>query len=338
MFAHATKPILGENIPATACQNYRRCQKFASRLMLSASLALFSPEALLTFGHGQVSWIEKAQASGGSGEQSRDGDAFTDLVALKDETLEKQRGGFSVGGLEIAIGLSVSTAVEGIIEVTTNYSLNSDQGLVNLGSEITQLTQDLTSDLSESIQATVTDIMSDIEEETNSNPVDATVPIPVTLSISEGSSYDNDISDPLGGDTTLTNPINETAPSPAMATGTVTDPDIIPSDTMPATPAMATGIVTDPDILPSDTMPATTTISTPINSETPVPETLVEIIHQTGESHVTLLTNRLNNVSIKQTVTLNITVENFAQIKGFARLQKDMDLIARQINLFSLRR
>ena len=74
--------------------------------------------------------------------------------------------------------------------------------------------------------------------------------------------------------------------------------------------------------------------------ESPVPHAPVpttEIIHQNGQGHTTVLTNTQNGMSIRQTITYNITLQNFSQIQKFSKLQNSLTHLARHISLFSLR-
>lgn len=68
------------------------------------------------------------------------------------------------------------------------------------------------------------------------------------------------------------------------------------------------------------------------------PEKLTQVIHTTnGNGHVSLVMNTLDNVLIQQTVSLNLTVENFRQVNSLVTLQKSISAISRQIGILSLR-
>jgi hypothetical protein len=68
------------------------------------------------------------------------------------------------------------------------------------------------------------------------------------------------------------------------------------------------------------------------------PEKLTQVIHTTNTNgHVSLVMNTLDNVLIQQTVSLNLTVENFRQVNSLVTLQKSISAISRQIGILSLR-
>ena len=408
MLSKAHKLTIREQYTSDAAGNRVICRRIARRLMLSISLIALSPEALVTGSGGQLFWTDKAKAFGD--------DAFSDLSPLGDKALEKQRGGFDVAGLEIDVGVSVSTTIDGFIEVTTNYSLNSEKGLVHLGSEIKNLAKGLTNSMIEEIQSETASAVSQAMEE-STGAATAMDPEPAPLALSEHSSYDNDISatgaTAPDSSATIASAIPETSRQTPQTESTPTDlpqsdiksagPVVSPSETTivsapkatptesnnPATdnptPApVTTTAVTVPNIgiADSDTgsqvagttvtsaptrpsataesvadseavavsevarttgsstqtpSPSTATESTATEGTPPVPVSMAEIIHQTNGEHVTLLTNRLNNANIQQTVTMNITLENFSKIRDIARIQKDITQLTRQISLFSLR-
>ncbi len=68
------------------------------------------------------------------------------------------------------------------------------------------------------------------------------------------------------------------------------------------------------------------------------PEKLTQVIHSTNTNgHVSLVMNTLDNVLIQQTVSMNLTVENFRQVNSLVTLQKSISAISRQIGILSLR-
>lgn len=65
---------------------------------------------------------------------------------------------------------------------------------------------------------------------------------------------------------------------------------------------------------------------------------IVEIVHSNGtDGHVSVINNTLNNVSIRQSVELNLSVENFHQVHGISAVQRSMAAISRHIGVLSLR-
>ncbi|MFC7050034.1 hypothetical protein [Emcibacter nanhaiensis] len=361
MLSKTHRLTIREQYSSAAPGNHGISRQFARRLMLSISLIAVSPEALLTGNGGQINWIERARAG-------NDNDAFGDLSPLKDETLEKQRGGFSVAGLEVDVGVSIKTTIDGFLEVSTNYSLDSKNGLVHLGSEIKNLAQNMTNSMIEDIQTETNAAINDSPAETSNTSASAMDPAPATLSLSGNSGYDIDNSAaaeavpaasatvasvvpatsnqaPQAETVSADFPLNEVktrGPELSTTETPVTTNDAAPTAaTTTATTVPQTGAAES--VADSDVASATVT-STPAPSSATaaesapsVPDSMAEIIHQTSGEHITLLTNRLNNANIQQTVTLNITLENVSKIKDIARVQKDITQLARQISLFSLR-
>lgn len=69
-----------------------------------------------------------------------------------------------------------------------------------------------------------------------------------------------------------------------------------------------------------------------------VPEPVTKIIHQTTQNgHLSVISNTLNGLSIQQTVSMNLTVDNFHHVQSMVNIQRNLSTISRQIGLFSLR-
>tara|TARA_R110002073_G_scaffold225784_1_gene386580 strand:+ start:280 stop:1485 length:1206 start_codon:yes stop_codon:yes gene_type:complete len=401
MASHDIKHTRVEN--TSLRQNRSIGWRYARRLMLSISLVAFSPEAIMTVSQEQIHWGDTVSAAERDAAYSPESDAFSDLEPLENDALEKQRGGFSIGGYEIDIGVSVSTTIEGFVEVSTNYSLSSDKGLVHIGSQVKNLAQDMAQNMAQNmatdIEAQAKDTVNDIQSEWQKEISLTGAATPeengsgVVVAQADGLHVEPlvppDSVSPLPGtgSTTVDSVINPVVPSPAeeidSAQAKLTFPipvedrvsspeqdmtfsqnkvEAVPSAGMegagpvkPTQPAPSNAAVVVPE--PQEVSPETTVVAqgggqdgaatitagegasfSITNGGEEAPESLASIIHQTKGDHITLLTNRLNNASIKQTVSMNITLENASRIAEIARLQKDLNLITRHISLYSLRR
>src|SRR5690606_33711019 len=80
---------------------------------------------------------------------------------------------------------------------------------------------------------------------------------------------------------------------------------------------------------PATTLPPTIPVSIP---------DMAEIVHTNGsDGHLSVINNSLNNVSIRQSVDVDLAVQNFHQLQNLTSIQRSMTAIARHIGVLSLR-
>tara|TARA_B100001939_G_scaffold314113_1_gene298309 strand:- start:2994 stop:4175 length:1182 start_codon:yes stop_codon:yes gene_type:complete len=383
-----TCPVIPDDVIHAPTSNLPK--KIARRLLLSISLLAFSTGSLPRVQEDGLIWLEAAQAAGGSPQE-----LFADLAPLEDDDLARQRGGFSAGGFDIDVGVTVTTTIDGFVEVSTSYSYTSPDGLVHLGSDVKTLAQDLSQNIKAAVSETVADAQ---QEKVEVVSAAAATVAALNLAVEESNSYDNNMSaseqatapsvaantssPDQGGSPVLTlssapssgvAPSSGAAPAPVAASSptssappaaeetgikvtvqnTSSGPTTTPvhasaaaqSEQSPTSPVPMSSEVTPPQPATTPSPAVTTAAAVPAptasqEQESPVPHAPVpttEIIHQNGQGHTTVLTNTQNGMSIRQTITYNITLQNFSQIQKFSKLQNSLTHLARHISLFSLR-
>ena len=126
------------------------------------------------------------------------------------------------------------------------------------------------------------------------------------------------------------------AEPPAAPAATPVPPVAVVVAEAPA-PAATPASVTE-TVKPEPTVNASSSDTQKVLTLSTSPEKLTQVIHTTsGNGHVSLVMNTLDNVLIQQTVSLNLTVENFRQVNSLVTLQKSISAISRQIGILSLR-
>ncbi|MBW7837344.1 MAG: hypothetical protein H3C28_12000 [Sphingomonadales bacterium] len=143
----------------------------------------------------------------------------------------------------------------------------------------------------------------------------------------------------------------EPAPSPAPASIVVAETPTPPETPEPSAVVDAAASQPAPPSAPAVSLPAIADAKSPAPAPSAVgkddqkvltlatsPEKLTQVIHSTNANgHVSLVMNTLDNVLIQQTVSMNLTVENFRQVNSLVTLQKSISAISRQIGILSLR-
>jgi len=356
------------------------------------------------------------------------GDPFGDLDALPDQELESQRGGFRVGNIEVSVGVSVSTTIDGFVEVVSTFSINQPGELVSTGQTVQPVAQ---VDVPDVPQVQVPDVpqvqvpdvpqvqvpdvpqvqvpdvpqvqvpdvpevnVPDVPEvnvptvqPANNTPstVGQTVVVdnaikdsadlaldsakevfnsmefkdkakvthngvqaPSSPAQSSGSSgnqaVDIAVKEINTGLDSAKNTISDALPSGAASSGTsggnhqATSPG---TETLTATDAGAAGKAASPsqplsanaDVVVSGPKSVNDVVETSVASM----DNAVKIIHQTKDGHLSIVRNSLNGISIRQNVSVDLTLENFNQIQSMSRVQRNLASIAQQMGVLSLRR
>jgi hypothetical protein len=62
------------------------------------------------------------------------------------------------------------------------------------------------------------------------------------------------------------------------------------------------------------------------------------ILHQVGDGQISIIGNSMNNITVRQSTRINLTVENFVKTHDMVRLQRSLENTARLAGIASLRR
>lgn len=136
----------------------RRRPAVARRLLASVSVVAFVLGPGGTIGYGTLHVARPAQAATG---------LFSDLAPLSDSRLARHRGGFSVGALDISIGVNIDTAVDGAVQVSTNYSVEQSGKLTKIGTTVKTATpDDMIPDTSQIVDESMPDTDTIVKEAT----------------------------------------------------------------------------------------------------------------------------------------------------------------------------
>lgn len=105
----------------------RRRSPVGRRLLTSVSMIAFLFGPAGNIGDGTLYLMRSAQAASA---------LFSDLTPLSENSLARHRGGFSVGALDISVGVNIDTAVDGAVQVSTNYSVEQSGKLTKIGTTV----------------------------------------------------------------------------------------------------------------------------------------------------------------------------------------------------------
>lgn len=231
---------------------------------------------------------------------------FADLAPLAAPTLDAERGGFKVGGFDINMGVSVSSSIDGLLEVISKFSVATQGGLHYLGSEV-KVMPDIRVDMPD-VAALVAQSMA----EANAKIAAAA---PGALAVA-----------PLWNDITAATAAAASASSAARLSPSP-NPDTQASGSDPAT-------LTTAEVRPSGTA------ASPFLPPTTVAEAVVsgqaaQIIHDMTSGQLSVIRNTIDGVSIRQNVSVDLTVDNFTDIQGLADMRRTVTDVARQIGIFN---
>jgi hypothetical protein len=336
------------------------------------------------------------------------GDPFGDLEALPDQELENQRGGFRVGNIEVSVGVSVSTTIDGFVEVVSTFSINQPGELVSVGQTVQPVPQVAVPEVQVAAapEVKVPDVpkvqVPDVPEvkvpnisiptvqnanngKSESNPpgqLDASIKQSADLALDTAREVFNSMefkdkakvtqngAPPASGtaqpspvdhsgnqavDVAVTeintgldnakNTISDALPSGSASSGTSRGNHQANSpgtQTLTATDAGASGKAASPSQTPSANADVVVSGPKPVNDtvETAIAamDGAIEIVHQTKDGHLSIVRNSLNGISIRQNVSVDLTLENFSQIQSMSRVQRNLASIAQQMGVLSLRR
>lgn len=305
-------------------------------------------------------------------------DAFADLEPMNQEALDEARGGFSVGNVNIHVGVTVETAIDGFVTVTTNFTMSMPGLLQNMGTDIKTITDAATQAANAAVEAanvavaaanaaTSQAVGGATSGGTNGNANTGTANTGNTIttgSVTGATQTLNGTPESTGGGTggsLLNNPtVTEATHSLSQAAGqvaadlqAVSQPPAAPyNDSMaggsggstdtPA-PKVISVVATGKESPGSNTAEAASVkvVGTSKNGDTLIVPAntgnMAEIIHDTTQGHTTVITNTLNNVTIRQTVSMNMTVDNFSALQNVSSLNRTVTSLSRQIGLLGLR-
>lgn len=275
-------------------------------------------------------------------------DMFADLAPLAPESLDAMRGGFRVGNLDINVGVTVTTSIQGLVDVTSNFSINAPGDLRNLSSEITATTRQAAGAARDAVGA-AKDAAEQAIGTANAQAAAAMAAAREKLEAQLGNMPASPAA-PTGG--------NNGAPAPQAPAPQAPAPTAPAAPTTPATPAApppasmpggsgAPAVEVPAPTIVTDSTGAVTHVVTvnqqPAQEAAPIPvspETVAEIIHRVTPDggHTSVITNRMNNVSISQNVAVDLSVDNFSAMQAAAGIQQAITGIVQQIGVLSLRR
>jgi len=330
-------------------------------------------------------------------------DLFADLTPVSDAALDNHRGGFKMGGFDISIGVSVTSSIDGLLEVTSNFAIVSPGQIINTGQTVTNIppipampdmpeipaipeipsvdipdipavdipAMDIPAipgipapDLSVPVVSTpapsgsslavdaasqVFDTINQIGQTVSQHPAQAAGPNDqdTALQILVGAS--GDVSNALGkaGNTIVT-----AAPTaaPVLTPKPVTTPDPATLTAMDATPP---GEAASPSSLPPDQATVVVSDHGPASAGhrltiagTPDTAEVVaaafggksQVLHRSENGHLTVIQNIMDGMSIRHSVSVNMTVENFTQVQHLSKMHSHMASVARHVGVYSLRR
>lgn len=253
-------------------------------------------------------------------------DVFADLTPLAPESLDHMRGGFRVGNLDINVGVTVTTSIQGLVDVTSNFSINAPGDLRNLSNEITATTRQAADAARDAVGAA-----KDAAEQAIGT-ADAQAAAAMAAAREK-----------------LEAQLSGTPAKPAPGSGGNDGGPAIPAPATPPAGAPGGGVsveVPTPTVI-QDASGAVTHVvtvnqpSAPDAAPIPIsPETVAEIIHRVTPDggHTSIITNRLDNVSISQNVAVDLSVDNFSAMQAAAGMQQAITGIVQQIGVLSLRR
>lgn len=335
----------------------RRRQPKARKLLVSVSAF-----ALALAGSGVPGWQQGRPISNA---YAAPDELFADLAPLGDEELDRQRGGFRVGNLDISIGVSVKSTIDGFAQVITNFSIPSPGEIVDVDQivssvptvevpdvvvpevvvpEVPKIEVPDIGDVQKTVEESVTlaldaaklafksPELGEKAELANSNNKDGVVNQPDTLGqISSAiETAQTAVSTALpAAQESLGGTGNHQAGEPDPVTLTAADASSSGKAASPSQHPLANAnvVVSGPDAK-SDTMHI---VAAALGGE-------AEIVHRVEDGHLSIIRNTLDGVSVRQSVSVNLTVENFSQIQQATHLQRNLAAIARHIGVFSLRR
>jgi len=267
---------------------------------------------------------------------------LADVTPVSDAELAQNRGGFSIGTLDIAVGFSVTTSVQGPnitpISVTTNYSINQPGQLTNLGAQI-------------SSQVNTTLAQSGLGGSSNDKPDAPPSPDPGTQQLASNAAVTPPpIPNPSGqgsSDPTTTSIAANNPPPPLVQTPSNPDPNLNTPNNPPAplaqTPSNpnSTANSNTPNNPPTSLVQNTAPPSPGDNSKssfTVQADPLTSSINitnndgakvgvSTANGILTTVTNSLDNVTVQTQVDLNYAINNYHDvIQNAQAFQQAMNL------------
>lgn len=282
------------------------------------------------------------------------GDIFADLTPLAANDMDRMRGGFKVGGYDINIGVTVRTAIDGVVEVTSNFSIDRPGALQNLSTQISEAAQtavDAATDAAKIAVAVAAAATDQALADAKKQVADATASIPALKAAAppppSSPSAAADIPalpSPQPSATSATAPkmtvevmtsvIKDTVDKITHTVAVQNAPSAVqnvpaPVGEAPAPQDPPTADVPQQTPAPATTLPPTIPVSIP---------DMAEIVHTNGsDGHLSVINNSLNNVSIRQSVDVDLAVQNFHQVQNLTSIQRSMTAIARHIGVLSLR-
>ncbi|MDA5194739.1 hypothetical protein [Govanella unica] len=268
--------------------------------------------------------------------------AFADLAAMNDEALDQARGGFNLGNINLNVGVKVETAIDGFATITTNFNVAKPGVLQNLGTEVRTITEAAAN----SANAAIAAAHAAVEAAQNAAAVATGAIKPTKIGdVTSASQILNGASE-----TTSSNLQNNPAVTQAMDTlnqgAKALAADFIPDSTPPATPQ--TGTTSTAPVISliasSDAASGTRTVETSAlakdGNQLTIPSiggNMAQVIHDTTNGHTSIITNSMNNVSIRQSVSMNMTIDNFTALQTASTLNRMVSSMSQQIGLLGLR-
>lgn len=210
---------------------------------------------------------------------------LADVMPVSDAELSKNRGGFSIGDLNVSFGFSVKTAIRGPdihpFTVTNNFTVDHPGHVRHLGS---QVSYDNSGD-SQNSQTNGLSVTVASNTPNNSNPI-TTPP-------------ENNNSSPSTDHVVLTsNTVNQPSPTTTPTTTPTSAPTMHTTHTTPSTPPI---------------------VIHPTNSLVKTSSPGVQLSVDTSSGIVTKIQNTVNGMTFTSQVDLNYAVNNYHDIVSNAR-------------------
>lgn len=308
-----------------------------------------------------------------------EGDLFSDLTPMTRTELARERGGFSISGFDISVGVSVETVVDGFVKVSTSFSVGDAGKLTHLGTEVKTYgpSGSHMPDVSAIVQRAAPDVGAIMDRvfgaadagvgddgsvdkkavaggattaavagtaetlvkvtealapDAAARPVPAPEAVTPTLPVTS-SPFDGAALAAGAGDTAAT-PIKTSPKATASATAAAPAAVAASSQSPVATTQVSIG---RPEVPKAGSDGQRVRAADLAGAETPRGGQ-ASILHQVGNGQLSIIENSMNNVTVRQSTRINLTVENFIKTQDMMRLQKSLETTARLAGIASLRR
>jgi hypothetical protein len=324
---------------------------------------------------------------------------FSDLTPMTRAELSRQRGGFSISGFNISVGISVETVVDGFVKVSTSFSMGDGGQLTHLGTDVKTYTPSgaFVPDVAAIVQRATPDvgaIMDHVFDAADAAKGDGTVDkkaaaggataaavlgtADTLVKVTEGLVPGADTAKAPAGGEVPASPVQSAARSTAPTVPVTSGPfdgEVLAGDPLAGSVAASPKTTAAKTIKTSPKATASATVAAPAavaaSSRPPGAATQVSIgqaeapkvgtsdngiqvadlagadtprggqasiLHQVGDGHLSIIENSMNNVTVRQSTRINLTVENFMKTQDMIRLQKSLETTARLAGIASLRR